>query len=301
MVWRTHRFLLQEIIPVNKPLSTSLPKEITSQIRNGTYLVGDDFNNDQLKRWFAEEEEAFYEGDAGNSEEDPWYSYMRYVNHVLGFSAVQKDVMPLSNMLVLGPGSGKEVEQFALSNPGCRLHFLEASNNFQKALRERFPGSSIVSPRYNGDIALPDSSQDVVCAFSVLHHIPNVSKVLAEIGRVTRTHGLLMVREPCSSMGNWRGPRSATPNERGISRTLMTQFAGQAGFTLERQPTPIIFEPFNKLLKKTVGFRWLPFRALYIMDRVTSGLLSFNDHYWRDTWARKLGPSSYFYLFKKNR
>ena len=279
--------------------STSLPKVINSQIRDGSYLVGDDFDSEQLQRWFAEEQEAFYEGDAGNSEEDPWYSYMRYVNNVLGFSVVAERVKSLNNMLVLGPGSGKEVEQFSVENPGCRMHFVEASDNFQRTLRDRFPNSSIVLPHYSGKIALADNSQDVVCAFSVLHHIPNVSKVLAEIGRVTRQGGLLMVREPSSSMGDWRGPRSATPNERGISRALMIKFAEKAGFTLERQPTAIILEPFNKMLKKTIGFQWVPFRALYIMDRLTSGLLSINDHYWRDSYARKIGPSSYFYLFRK--
>lgn len=279
--------------------STSLPKIITKQIIDGTHLVGDDFNIEQLQRWFVEEQEAFYEGDAGNSEEDPWYTYMRYVNDVLGFSAIEKRVDPIRNMLVLGPGSGKEMEQFAAKNPECQLHFLEASNNFQQILRERFVNSNIVLPQYSGDIALADNSQDAVCAFSVLHHIPNVSKVIAEIGRVTQAGGLLMIREPCSSMGDWRGPRSATPNERGISRKLIIKFAEQAGFVIEHKPTAIILEPFNKVLKKTVGFWWISFRALYIMDRVASGLLSLNDCYWRDTFWRKCGPSSYFYLFKK--
>jgi ubiquinone/menaquinone biosynthesis C-methylase UbiE len=131
-------------------------------------------------------------------------------------------------MTVLGPGSGKEVEQFATQNPECQLHFLEASKNFQKILLDRFTGSRIVLPHYSGDIALADNSQDVVCAFSVLHHIPNVSKVIAEIGRITKPGGLMMTREPCSSMGDWRGQRSATPNERGISRSLMVKFAEQA-------------------------------------------------------------------------
>jgi len=280
-------------------LKTSLPQEINRHIRDGSHLVGDDFNKEQLALWFAQEQEAFYEGDAGNSEEDPWYAYMRYVNDVLGFSVVAREIAAPKDMLVLGPGSGKEVEHFSRANPECRLNFLEASTNFQSELRERFPGSRIVVPRYTGDIDLGSGSQDIVCAFSVLHHVPNVSRVLAEVGRVTRPGGLLMVREPCSSMGDWRGPRSATPNERGISRKLLIQFAGSAGFTLERRPTPIILEPINKVLKKTIGFRRLPFAALYFVDRMASGLLSFNDHYWRDTWATKLGPSSYFYLFRK--
>lgn len=278
---------------------SSLPDDVSPEVRSGSHLVGEDFDDDQLKRWFAEEQEAFYEDDAGNSEKDPWYAYMRYVNEVLGFATVSKHADPIQNVLVLGPGSGIEIEQFATKHPACKLNFLEASESFKLMLRDRFCGATILEPQYTGSIALSDESQDVVCAFSVLHHIPNVSKVVTEIGRVTKSGGFLMVREPCSSMGDWRKPRSATPNERGISRALMTRFAADAGFTLERQPIPILFEPFNRILKKTIGFRQIPFPILFGLDRLTSKFLSLNDHYWRDSLWRKLGPSSYFYIFRK--
>ncbi len=284
---------------MSRPQSTSLPAKITPEIRDGSHLVGDDFTAAQLQCWFSEEQEAFFEGDSGNSEEDPWYAYMRYVNRVLGFSAVKEKMTQADNMLVLGPGSGKEVEEFAVEHPDCRLHFLEASENFQRILKERFPSSRIVVPQFSGDIALADNTQNFVCAFSVLHHIPNVSKVINEIGRVMRQGGLLMVREPCSSMGDWRGPRSATPNERGISRALINHFAERAGFELERAPTPILLEPLNKIFKKSLGLKVIPHPALYAVDRVLSRILSFNDYYWRDTFYKKLGPSSYFYLFRK--
>ena len=281
------------------PRSTSLPELITPEIMDGSHLAGDDFEGARLKRWFLEEQEAFFKGDSGNSDKDPWYAYMRYVNRKLGFSHVKKRKGRASSMLILGPGSGSEVEDFAKENPNCRLHFLEASENFQQILRDRFPDSTIVVPHYSGEIDLADSTQDLVCSFSVLHHIPNVSKVMKEIGRITRRGGFLMVREPCSSMGDWRGPRSATPNERGISRSLITTFAERAGFLLERSPVPIIFEPLNKFLKKFAKFNRLPFPVLYVIDRIISRILSYNDHYWRNSFYKKLGPSSYFYLFIK--
>lgn len=279
---------------------TSLPSEISSMVRDGLILLGDDFNREQLKLWYLQEQEAFYIDDSGNSDDDPWYAYMRHVNTLLGFAFVEKEPAPPRSVLILGPGSGKEIIEFAYKYPGCALNFLEASSNFQNELRKRFPDSNIVVPEYTGDINLPDSSQDVVCAFSVLHHMPNVSKVLAEVGRVMRSGGLLMVREPCSSMGIWGLPRSATPNERGISRSLMIESAKSAGFSCEYQPIPIIFEPINKILKKTIGFRFIPFSLLYRADRILSWILSFNDSYWRDTLLKKLGPSSYFYLFRRN-
>jgi SAM-dependent methyltransferase len=280
-------------------IETSLPFEVDRPIRDGTRLVGDDFAEQQLALWFSQEQEAFHSTDAGNSEEDPWYAYMRYVNEVLGFSAIRGKTNSPNAMLVLGPGSGTEVQQFAQTHPGCKLSFLEASRSFQALLRERFPSSNIVEPKFTGEIALADQTQDIVCALSVLHHIPNVSKVLREISRVTRKGGFLILREPCSSMGDWRYPRSATPNERGISQYLLVRIAEHAGFVLQNQPVPVLLEPINKFLKKTIGFKRISFRALYRVDRVLSLLVSVNDHYWRDSWFKKIGPSSYFYLFRK--
>jgi len=204
-------------------------------------------------------------------------------------------------MLFLGPGSGAEVEQFAYANSRWTFNFLEASANFRTILRQRFARSVVLEPATSGLIPLPDASQDVVCAFCVLHHIPNVSTVVAEISRVTRPGGLFLVREPCSSMGDWRYPRSATPNERGISRRLLTEIARRSGFRLTARPVPIVFEPFNRLLKRTVGVARVPFSLLYGLDRLVSGLLVLHDHYWRDTWLKKMGPSSYFYSFRKAR
>jgi SAM-dependent methyltransferase len=281
------------------PTYTSLPQEVSQEMKRGDVLVGDDFNSEQLALWFSQEQEAYFEGEAGTSEEDPWYAYMRYVNEILGFSVITQQDAPPESMLVLGPASGKEVGKFALENPGCTLSFVEASLNFQHQLRERFPGSTIIAPHFDGHIDLPSQSQDVALAFSVLHHIPNVSMVLSEMARVTRPKGLVLVREPCSSMGDWRFPRSATPNERGISRHLLIEIAIRAGLRQERQPVPILLEPINKLLKRTVGFAPIPFATLYRVDRLLSWALSFNDHYWRDSWLKKVGPSSYFYVFRR--
>lgn len=278
---------------------TSLPAEPNQATKDGSYLVGDDFTDEQLILWFSQEQEAFYEDDAGNSEEDPWYAYMRFVNEVLGFEPIRATAIPLKSMLVIGPGSGVEVQKFPLSNPDCQLNFLEASEHFKVQLRERFPTSHVIMPLFTGEIALEDNTQDVVCAFSVLHHIPNVSKVISEVSRVMRPGGFFIVREPCSSMGDWRGPRSATPNERGISRQMMLDIAERAGFELECLPVPIILEPINKIIKRTIGFKNIPFPILYRVDRMLSRFAAINDHYWRDSFLKKIGPSSYFYLFRK--
>ena len=284
---------------MEKIINTSLPKNVPLEMRLGNVLAGNDFNDEQLKKWFKEEEEAFFEGDEGNSEVDPWYTYMEYVNEILGFSIVSKYMKSIDKLLVVGPGSGKEIKSFSRNNVDCKLSFLESSRNFQEKLLFDFPNSNIIAPHFSGRISVSDNSMDVICAFSVLHHIPNVSKVITEFGRAIKSGGFLLIREPCSSMGDWRLKRSATPNERGISRKLMVEFAEKAGFSLVSNPTPILFEPINYLLKKTMGYNFQSSKIIFFADRFISWILSFNDFYWRDNVWRKFGPSSYFYVFIK--
>ncbi len=279
-------------------VETSLPFDVSDDIRAGRALAGDDFTGDQLATWFAQEKEAFYQADAGKSEVDLWYAYMRFVNERLGFAKVKADTGDQKSVLVIGPGSGIEIADFRRSHAQWRLYFLEASEHFRVALKGRWPDATIVRPTISGDIELPNGSQNLVCAFSVLHHIPNVSKVVREVARILGTGGIFLIREPCSSMGDWRYPRSATPNERGISRKLLVEFGGSCGLQLAGKPVPILFQPLNRILKP-LGRNAVPLRALYVLDRAISRLVGFNDRYWRDTWYKKIGPSSYFYVFRK--
>jgi SAM-dependent methyltransferase len=279
---------------------TSLPFDVSADIRAGRALAGDDFTGEQLSTWLAQEKEAFYQADGANSEVDPWYSYMRFLNETLGFARLNADAVAPRSVLVIGPGSGAEIEEFARRNPQWRLQFLESSENFSRSLTRKWPNAVIIHPTVAGDIELTSASQSLVCAFSVLHHIANVSKVVREVSRVLATGGTFLVREPCSSMGDWRLPRSATPNERGISRRLLVEIAQRCGLQPAAAPVPILFEPLNRVFKGLLARGALSFRALYTIDRLVSGLVSVNDHYWRDRWHKKIGPSAYFYVFRKS-
>ena len=281
-------------------LETSLPREVSEGVRTGRVLAGDDFTDQQLSTWFSQEREAFFQQDDGNSDVDPWYAYMRFVNETLGFSRVSSVAADANSVLVIGPGSGIEIKTFAERHPDWHLHLLEASSNFRVALKDRWPWAVVLEPATSGDIGLKSDSQSLVCAFSVLHHIPNVSKVVKEVGRILRPGGVFLVREPCSSMGDWRFPRSATPNERGIGRDLLVAFAKRAGLEVDTKPVPILFEPLNKALRCSIGYSAISFSLLYRVDRVVSWFAAFNDYYWRDSWYKKFGPSSYFYVFRKS-
>lgn len=277
-----------------------LPRNPPAAVRRGDVLFGDDLSDEELELWFAQEKEAFFQRDGGRGSVDPWYTYMRLVNERLGFSQVSFPDELARSVLVLGPGSGAEIERFAARNQHWQIYFVEASDNLKKELRRRFPASTLVDVRSSGDLNVPEGSQDVVCAFSVLHHVPNVSHVVCEIARSLRPGGLFLVREPCSSMGVWGSWRAATPNERGISSRLLTKMASAVGLELVNAPTPVLYEPLNIIIKR-LGVGWLlPTPLFYWLDKWVSLLASFYDHYWRDAWHKKLGPSAYFYVFRKS-
>jgi len=276
---------------------SSLPNLINDDVKNGSKLAGDDLGHDGLEKWYREEENAYFEYDSNLAEKDPWYGYMRYTNSKFFFSEISK---PRGTILFVGPGSGIEVESFSKDHKDWSICFLESSRDFQDILKHKFPNSIILESKTNGSIPIDDNSIDVVCVFSVLHHIANVSHYLSEFNRVLENNGSLFIREPCSSMGNWRGKRSATPNERGISKSWFLKTCNAYSLKPYKKPIPLIFEPINKILSR-IGLETYNYPVLYFFDRFISLLLSSNDHYWRDKWYKKIGPSSYLYFFRKSK
>ena len=277
---------------------TSLPSNISSDVKSGEILAGDCFSGDKLNKWYDQEKEAYFLEESHTGDEDPWYAYMRYVNEKYFFSETPKDV-DSGSIIFLGAGSGIEAKHFHQSNPKWKLNFIESSDAFKSVLLSRFKGSNVIKSRIDGKINLESNSNNIVCAFCVLHHIANVTDVINEIFRVTKPGGLFFVREPCSSMGDWRYERSATPNERGISKKFMIKAAIKAGFIVKKIPVPIVFEPINKVMMKIGILDKIPMKLIFILDRTISWILSFNDHYWRDKLYKKFGPSSYAYIFEK--
>ncbi len=251
--------------------------------------------------WYKQEEEAFSKSDLENdmTESDPWYSYMRYVNWQLVFPLILSH-RDSGEILILGPGSGKEIEEFSKRYPTWTFHFIEPSSPFRVLLQNRFPTSRIYKPDATNKMQLKNEQVDVVLAFSVLHHIANVTYVLSEVGRVLKAGGLFITREPCSSMGDWRKERSTTPNERGIAKRFMISSAKKANLFLSYcEPIPILFEPINKFLKKIGLDGKIAFSIVYFVDRIISRIVSVNDRYWRNTFFKKIGPSSYIYYFRR--
>lgn len=213
---------------------TSLPNKISSGIKSGEILAGDSLSGNELRIWYEQEKKAYFTAESQTADEDPWYKYMRYTNEKIFFRIIPKNLNSGSTMF-LGAGSGIEAKNFYRLNPDWKLNFIESSDDFKSVLLSNFIGSNVIDSSIEGKINLESNSNDIVCAFCVLHHIANVTDVINEIYRVTKPGGLFFVREPCSSMGDWRFQRSATPNERGISKKFMIKAAREAGFNVKKK------------------------------------------------------------------
>ena len=135
-----------------------------------------------------------------------------------------------------------------------------------------------VIPAVDGRLEFENGSFDLVTSFGTLHHIPNVSTVLMELGRVCESGGHLILREPVISMGDWRRPRAGlTPHERGIPEGLLRTMLADAGFELERV-TPCGFPGLNSIIERRLKLppvqqTWWGVRLDEVLSRI----------FWRNT------------------
>ncbi len=82
---------------------TSLPAQVPADVMRGDRLIGDDYTREQIVSWCEDEKESFFIDDAGNSQIDPYYSYMRSLTPRLGRDAIGVAGGSDRTNLVLGP------------------------------------------------------------------------------------------------------------------------------------------------------------------------------------------------------
>jgi SAM-dependent methyltransferase len=250
--------------------SSDLPAPSAAHLR-GEELYGDDFTAEQVEQWFKDEAEAYFEM-AGASQEPGNYGY-----HELNRQALLRHV-PANRRFhhALGFGSGYGAELAPLASQIERLTIVESSEGYGRDPALAMP-TTVLRARPTGDLPLDDASVDLVTCFAVLHHIPNVSHVLGEFARVLGSGGLLLLREPITSMGgNWGTRRPGlTPHERGIPPSYLRAQLTADGFLIKHE-TLEAFPPILKLWQ----FGPPPYnsRMLTSLDRLVCRLLV---PYWR--------------------
>jgi SAM-dependent methyltransferase len=256
----------------------------------GEKLYGDDFDLVEILNWFEEEKEGYasiYNDAAAH------YEYFA-LNHRHGFRHIKG---PFRDVLSIGGAYGKEL--LPVVSNARSIKILEPS---QVLRGESIGGVPIqyVTPSPDGKMEFGDEAFDLITCFGALHHIPNVTTIVREMFRCLRPGGYTLIREPMTSMGDWRTTRrGVTKNERGIPAKLLRRIVTESGFEISNE-TKCVFSItprlFGSLVRRKPIFNSPTIVAL---DSILASLFSWNEQYYRRNLIQKAGATCLFLVLKR--
>ncbi|HOC46703.1 MAG TPA: class I SAM-dependent methyltransferase, partial [Syntrophorhabdaceae bacterium] len=201
---------------------------------------------------------------------------------------------------VLGIGAAYGDEFKPIAGNIARITILEPSDTFSSVTEIFGIPCEYKRPNILGDIEFESDHFDLITSLDVIHHIPNISHVLAECYRCLCPDGIMLLREPIASLGDWRKPRKGpTRRERGIPLRIMDNMIKNTGFkTIHRSLCN--FAPIPAILNK-LGLRIHAYNnvTLAVVDALLSQAFSWNNSYHRTSLLKKFAPSLVYYVLKK--
>ena len=269
--------------------STSIPDTLL-----GRRLHGADLDEAGIEAWFADEQDGYADlvGD-GAAIDDPDSAAGYAIRfHALRYLGTRK----FACCLALGAADGREyapfagrVERFVAIEPGRRFW------------RDEIAGApaDYRLPSLHGTLDLADGSCDLAASFGVLHHIPNVAQVLAEVARVVAPGAPFLIREPITSLGDFRRPRPGlTRNERGIPHAMLDAMLAEAGFAIRAKR--FVNFPGTRELPSRLGLAsaW-DHPAIVRLDAALAAMTAWNARYWRPRLWDKLAPRSAYWIAER--
>lgn len=258
---------------------------------SGERLFGDDFDAEAIHCWFSEEENGYAALGYLDSESD-YYPY-HGMNEVYGWRYIHGRFPS-----VLGIGSAFASEFEPVANRIDEIIVVEPAKKFW---RESAFGKKLCyrSPSPSGVLEFPDDTFDLISCFGVLHHIPNVSFVFTEMVRVAKPGGLILVREPIISMGDWRRHRPGlTKNERGIPLKIMQALFSSCNCDVVSQSL-IGFSPLQKMMKILGVKDYWGSRSLLKIDAFFCGVFRWNYRYHRSNVVDRFSPTIGYWVLRK--
>jgi SAM-dependent methyltransferase len=250
----------------------------------GTKLYGDDFSIQEIEAWFKDETDAYAE--LGAKDRSTYRYAYTAMNQHHGYRFLPPG--PIEHVLGLGSAYGDEF--LPLAHRLRRITILDPSDSFTIDHVAGVP-CRYVKPRTNGDMPFDDASFDLITCFGVLHHI-------AKCHRCLRPAGTFLVREPITSMGDWRRPRAGlTKRERGIPIKIFHEIIAKTGFRVRRGRFCVF--PVITKLAAAVGIAPFNHRSLTALDSVVSRAFSWNDRYHRTRVTEKFGPQAVYFVLEK--
>ncbi len=261
------------------------------QYFSGKKLYGNDFDSEQIKQWFNDEKEAYSSLGKG-TKSNGGYGY-----HLLNQQTLLKHLPDKHFDRVLGFGSAHGQEFVPILDKIGHLTILEPSEKFIRNHIGNVP-VEYHQPSADGTFEYEENTFDLILCISVLHHIPNVSTIIKEFARCCRPGGYVLIREPITSMGDWRKPRSGlTKHERGIPLNILERMILDCGLRIiNRQKC---------MFSLTSRWRYLTKNAPYnsgiamFFDRILCAAFCWNSVYHAKTPFQKFRPTSASYVLQK--
>lgn len=258
----------------------------------GRSLYGDNFSERDIRKWYQDESEGY--ADLGAADAGRYQYQYHALNMLHGFRHLH--AQSYGHVLSIGGAYGDELTP--ILDRAEYITMLEPSEKLAKRTSIASVPCNYVKPRPSGDMPLDKESVDLITCHGVLHHIPNVSHVVAECYRVLKPGGKMLLREPIVSMGDWRKPRPGlTKRERGIPERILDDIIRDKEFKCIRRAY-CVFSPMISMLTKA-GIA--PFNNQFIcrVDAILSRVFSFNSIYHRVSFGDKIAPASIYYVLVK--
>ena len=259
---------------------------------SGEKLYGDDFTRDQIDAWFIDETEGYNEMSDTPRERGKYGYHALNVRH--GFRHFKS--CEFRNALGFGSAFGEEFLPIIDRVKG--LTIVEPSDHF---VSRSIEGRSVeyVKPVSSGELPFKTQSFDLILCLGTLHHIANVTFVVSELHRVLTIGGQALIREPITSMGDWRKPRvGATKRERGIPLGYMDAIIDNLGFKVVNKAF-CAFPVFNRV-GSCFGISPYSNRVITMLDHLASTVASGKDRYYRPKLFQKFAAGSVFYVLEKS-
>lgn len=270
----------------------NIENENIKEYLEGKKLYGDDFNLNEIRKWFEDEKEAY--ANLGPKNKGNYQYHYHALNYNMGFRFLPDKKFP--NVLGFGSAYGDELKPILKIIE--RIIIVESSEVLICKEINGFP-VSYIKPNIDGSLPFSADVFDLITCFGVLHHVANVSKVVREFYRCLKPGGYALIREPTVSMGDWRKdrrPGGLTKRERGIPLNIFRQIISSTGFKIINEKRCMF--PLTNRLRYLVKAPYNSKIALFI-DNIFCRFFAWNNKYHPSHLFDKLRPTCVFYVLAK--
>ena len=165
--------------------------------------------------------------------------YGRHARRLHGEVMTAVEGFEFAAVLDVGCGTGATLEAIVGAHPEVRAWGIDLSPEMIGVARGRLGGGADVQVADAEHLPLSDGSVElVICVDSPLHHYPDPAAALAEMRRVTRPGGGLVLGEwrvaaPFRHLMNWMLPRMPEGDVRVYTAAEVTGLAEAAGYRVD--------------------------------------------------------------------